>query len=820
MHPPIIIASSRSLPYWARRGALALLALLLLFVLSSLAPVHAQGSPSPATPNAPVDVDVVLDRARVQIDKVKAALDKHGEKPLADAGLVDLRTTAQEAQKQADEVATAIKPQLASVQAREAELGAAEPGAPEAPDVAIQRAQLTKSSSKLDAQLKLARLISLEAGQAVEQIGKLRRSQFQAALGERWNVILAPGYWNELQRDWPRDTVRLAPLGSELIRAAAAMPWWLKIALVIAIGLVLALRAVLERAAMRLSTTRIAPGRLRRSLYAVALVALAVAVPGAIAQLLVMALNWDGSLSLPLALLLGRFVGTVCFGGFLAGLGLALLSPDRPTWRLPTLSDSVAHGLRRYPWLIAVVTVLVWSAEKLATLINLSLSATVALNAIVALALGTTMALALRAGDRLTRAARDDPTTPAAAVQPVWWAGLTGLAWLVLITGLVCVFIGYVALGNFLVKQVLWSAVVLGTAYLVAVLLNDAGDILLANIKNKAGEENASSPATRVRSQVVVLLAGVLRLGVVALAIMLLLAPFGAGPSEWLHRLDYVRATGISIGEVQLRPLALLQSALVLLVGFGMVRLLQRWLSGSYLPTTSLDPGMRVSAATLFGYAGYVLAVALSLSAIGIGLERVAWIASALSVGIGFGLQAVVQNFVSGLILLAERPVKVGDWVTLGTVEGDIRRINVRATEIQMADRSTVIVPNSEFITKVVRNVTHDYPLGRVQIKMTLPLSSDPGQVRELMLSAFTNHPDVQAEPRPSVSLDDVTIDGLVFNATAYVNSPRAVYGVRSALLFDILARLKDAAHPLVAAGAPALPDGPTLPATSAAAPP
>src|SRR5690606_30720465 len=118
----------------------------------------------------------------------------------------------------------------------------------------------------------------------------------------------------------------------------------------------------------------------------------------------------------------------------------------------------------------------------------------------------------------------------------------------------------------------------------------------------------------------------------------------------------------------------------------------------------------------LFGYAGQVLIVALALSALGVGLERVAWIASALSVGIGFGLQAIVQNFVSGLIMLAERPVKVGDWVTLGGVEGDIRRINVRATEIQMFDRSTVIVPNSEFITKVVRNVTHASPLSRVQV--------------------------------------------------------------------------------------------------------
>src|SRR3546814_15979889 len=93
--------------------------------------------------------------------------------------------------------------------------------------------------------------------------------------------------------------------------------------------------------------------------------------------------------------------------------------------------------------------------------------------------------------------------------------------------------------------------------------------------------------------------------------------------------------------------------------------------------------------------------------------------------------------FVSGLILLAERPVKVGDWVSLGGVEGDILRINVRATEIQMADRSTVIVPNSEFVTKTVRNVTHADPLGLVQVKLHMPLDPDAQGVHELMREEF-----------------------------------------------------------------------------------
>ncbi|MFP3449237.1 mechanosensitive ion channel family protein, partial [Pseudomonas sp. SIMBA_067] len=86
--------------------------------------------------------------------------------------------------------------------------------------------------------------------------------------------------------------------------------------------------------------------------------------------------------------------------------------------------------------------------------------------------------------------------------------------------------------------------------------------------------------------------------------------------------------------------------------------------------------------------------------------NKLAWIVSALSVGIGFGLQEIVKNFISGLILLTERPVKVGDLVSISGIEGDIRRINVRATEIQLGDKSTVIVPNSQFISQNVRNAT------------------------------------------------------------------------------------------------------------------
>src|SRR5690242_15661133 len=159
---------------------------------------------------------------------------------------------------------------------------------------------------------------------------------------------------------------------------------------------------------------------------------------------------------------------------------------------------------------------------------------------------------------------------------------------------------------------------------------------------------------------------------------------------------------------------------------------------------------MQNSMVTLLVYVGGVLVFTLALAALNVRLQNIAWIASALSVGIGFGLQAIVSNFISGLILLAERPVKVGDWVSLNGVEGDIRRINVRATEIQLWDRSTVIVPNSQLITQNVRNVTLANALGRVKFSVPMPLDTDAARARQIILDAFLGHTTMLDTPAPS----------------------------------------------------------------------
>lgn len=208
---------------------------------------------------------------------------------------------------------------------------------------------------------------------------------------------------------------------------------------------------------------------------------------------------------------------------------------------------------------------------------------------------------------------------------------------------------------------------------------------------------------------------------------------------------------GAGLRKLNIIPGHLLNAVLALLIGVYLIRSLRRWLDNEFLPKTAMDPGMCASLSTLFANIGYALVILLALSSLGVQWTNLAWIVSALSVGIGFGLQEIVKNFVSGLILLTERPVKVGDLISISGVEGDIRRINVRATEIQLSDRSIVIVPNSQLISQNLRNVTlGGSAQGVATLELTFALDIDPEQVNDLLYNTYCEHENILDHPAPS----------------------------------------------------------------------
>ncbi|MBS0608935.1 MAG: mechanosensitive ion channel, partial [Proteobacteria bacterium] len=425
-------------------------------------------------------------------------------------------------------------------------------------------------------------------------------------------------------------------------------------------------------------------------------------------------------------------------------------------------------------------------------IVGASLSAEVLVHTVFALLLSLAVAKAL-GHMRATPAPAGADGGAAQGQRPLWLGLLLAAAGLAVAAAVLAVALGYVALAGTLARQMVWSGVVFAATYLLMQLGDDLCDALLSSKGGFGAHIHATLGLdAQLLDQAAVLVSGVLRLVLFFYMAVALMAPLGTDPDELFRRgssLDH----SLQIGDITLAPQALLTALAVVCAGFLGIRLFKHWLSERYFPHTSLEPGMRVSIVTLLGYAGAVVVVAVALAGLGISVERIAWVASALTVGIGFGLQAIVQNFISGLILLAEQPVKVGDWVVLGDTEGDVRRVNVRATEIQLGDKSTVIVPNSEFITKTVRNMTLGSAQGRVLLRLPAPLDTDARRMRELILQAFYAHQGILDSPAPSVTLEGIQSGTLTFLAIGYVSSPRQAAGVRSEVLFAILEALRAA---------------------------
>ncbi|GKS83326.1 DUF3772 domain-containing protein [Acidovorax sp. SUPP1855] len=742
-----------------------------------------------------------VDDLRKQLDAVPKKLDPDDDGRKRVNEVYAIGTAAEQLVAQRTE-------ELADLDTRLAGLGPSpEKGAPaDSPDVAQQRAGLAKQRAVVDADLKLARLIVVDADQRSADLVRQRRQQFQDALTARIDSPLGPTYWRALRNAWPSDTARLSMLAVEIRQALERAMEPARRATFLGSLAGALLLAVLgnwlaKRVLVRVAPTRLPSGRLRRSLLAAVSVVVHVLLIGLAAQLALSGVDVGDNLGDRLHGLGSTAVRLAIFASFAIGLGHALLSRRRSSWRLPSLSDDLARRLSPYPWWIALVAITSGLITEINTAVGASLAAEVTTQAVTALLVALIAIACLRhlhtprttAKDGAAEGGSEPAEAAAAPPRPLWVGLLVACAGFASVATLVLVALGFVALASTLARQMVWSAIVFATAYLLYQLADDVCEAVLSS-KGSFGRRLHSGMGidAGLLDQAAVLGSGVLRVVLFFYMVIALMAPFGTGPDEVFRRGSSLN-NGLQVGNFALAPQALLTALAVVAAGFVAIRVLKRWLSDRYFPNTSLEPGMRSSIVSLLGYVGGVLVVAAALAALGISVERIAWVASALSVGIGFGLQAIVQNFISGLILLAERPVKVGDWVVLGDTEGDVRRVNVRATEIQLGDRSTVIVPNSEFITKTVRNMTLTGAPGRVLLRLPAPLDTDAQRMREVILQAFHAHEGIMEDPEPIVQLEGILNGTLTFLSIGYVSNPRNSGGVRSDLLFTILDNLRGA---------------------------
>ena len=251
-----------------------------------------------------------------------------------------------------------------------------------------------------------------------------------------------------------------------------------------------------------------------------------------------------------------------------------------------------------------------------------------------------------------------------------------------------------------------------------------------------------------------------LGLAICALPFLMLQWGFsGADIRDWLKSLLF----GIEIGQFRISLVRILGGILLFIALLFATRLVQRFLR-ERAAQSRMDAGIANSIDTVVGYAGMAVAGLLAVSYAGLDITNLAIVAGALSVGIGFGLQSIVNNFVSGLILLIERPIKVGDRIVVGDQQGHVRRISVRATEVETFDRASLIIPNSELITGRVLNWTHRNSLGAVNVKVGIGYNADPERVIAILQQCADAHPQVLRTPAPNVSLEAFGDSALMFN--------------------------------------------------------
>ncbi|MBD9630891.1 DUF3772 domain-containing protein [Pseudomonas sp. PDM19] len=767
--------------------ALLMLTLLLAGVGAVLAdePTDVQAGDSIQLPELPEDAGVEQLGARLELIRQRVSAD-------SDDGLLsNLRQSALAVQARAEQNATDIGTALSRTEDQLKVLGPVTPN--EAESLTRQRNDLTDAQKDLQKQLERANQLDKNAQDLAAQIVNLRRSQFNSQIATRYPPPLSPSFWSNLIRPTDDDLTRLQSMRAQIGDAFATV-WRPEhrspfiASLLVALLLWIPGRRLLEQLLTKAMIRWIPVGRLRRSALAVAVGLATILTLGGGATVIHEGMNWHGQLSGNMDNLGNQMLSLVIFCTFTAGLGRALLAVQRPSWRLPDLPDAVATALSPFPWLMAWMLLVLGTLDRINSSSGASLALTVAVNGLTALATALLYGIALYRYRVARREAEGHETSPLAGI----------LVFAMLVTVLLIVLAlatGYLSLAYFFAGKLLWASVVCATGYLLTSLFVDLCEVLLSP-RQPIGERLAENLGVdpRHQAQFATLLTGAGRTLLVLSTLLIAFSTSGTSPGELLQGLVQLVESGQSLGRLNIVPQDILLALGTLAAGLFGLRLLKRWLADELLPETRMDAGMRASLVTLVGYIGMVILVLLVLSALRINLTSLTWVVSALSVGIGFGLQAIVQNFISGLILLTERPVKVGDWVSLtGGVEGDIRRINVRATEIQMSDQSTVIVPNSQFISQNVRNVTMGSALGVVGINLTLPLDTDVQKVRELMLKAYSEHENIVETPAPSVTFKDLSATGLTLAASGNVSSPRAVYSTKSDLLFTIFSGLREA---------------------------
>ena len=749
---------------------------LIFALLAAGAPLPAQAQVILAQ-NAPAETaKAVMPASAIsaELDRIERRLD---DPRLTDADFNALRATGEKLRESGVQTRAAQRAEAQEAQTLLDALGppptatAGSPAPRESASVAETRRQLTARAQRAgdgvkEIELALARLQALQDRVAAEA-----RQQFTRRLVYRGPALLGANFWRQAATGIPA-TWDESLQGLNQPENLPGLPSLLQALLAAGTVLLIGLPLNLLRRRYGVDVALPDPLPSHRSVAALLQWLRLAAVPAAALWAAYAVLNANGWLEREI---FGAVVAQLGFGISLAllviGVARAGLAPQAPGWAMLKLGPAERRMLFRRLYAFSLVAVI-----------------------------GAPLAVML-AGPTATAGARDAvfvlvtlyfASFSLAVSQRRIWAEAAGdrrrlgLAWGIAFAAAalaaLAALLGFHSFARFLSSGLLLSQAAFATYLLVRTGIRDA----LREPEAEIGEgEEAPSAAKHVGSTarfVSGLLADLFLLLAFAMVLALI---WGLSPATLgSFTLDLIY--GVKIGSVTISLLDIVAAMLLLGVGVALTRFVSSGLNARLERQTQIDPGVRNSVVTGVAYIGYVISGILGVAVLGLDLSNLAIIAGALSVGIGFGLQNIVNNFVSGLILLIERPVKVGDWVVVGNREGYVRRINVRSTELETFPRASVIIPNSELISSSVMNWTHRDKFGRIDIDIGLAYGIDIDKAEAMLLDCVKGHPEILAYPAPIVAFRNFGDNALMFSVRGHIANVERRMLVESAVRKEI----------------------------------
>jgi len=768
------------------KTARLLLAALALSGFGLAAPLVPEAWAQAAAP--PVDIGARIDQLAATLANVEKNLKT--TKP-GQAALDEMRQTVKPIAGESQALVDRLTPGIAALKARLDQLGPppAANAPAEPPELVKQRAAAQTAYDNADGLLKRAKLLATEAEQDDNFLSLRQRAVFNRDLFQRETSLLSPPLWFDAVSETPDTLHQIVQIAEDWAGASGAnltgaRPFFFWGGVVAILLLYWPLMGLARRVFPRDPKAKPPLSRWRKVLLACWV---SLSLPAVLIGLMYGIAFVCGFFAVPdtrLHSLFAALQGGVIRIAVAAGLARGILSPGSEAWRLSHLDSKTCGKLIRISVAVAAIVSGTRIFEALNDAVNASLSFSVAARGAGALLVAVAIAAALYSLGGEPREDREETGEQAVAHE---WSGLIrGFAWTVVLAITVSVLAGYIALGNFLVEQIILVA---GTGAILFLAVSFVDEACAAGFQPNTllGRSLVYSIGLRREGmeQLAILLSGAIRLVLITVATLVVMVPWGLQSTDIpsnLHAIFF----GFKIGDFTVSLAGIAFALLIFLAVIAATRGIQGWLENRYLPLTRLDSGLQNSIKTSLGYVGFLLALAVAAADLGVDFQKLAIVAGALSVGIGFGLQSIVNNFVSGLILLWERAVRVGDWIVVGPDQGYVRRINVRSTEIETFDRASVIIPNSNLVSGVVKNLMRADKVGRLMIEVTVDRSANPESVRQVLLDIARNQDGVLTMPSPQVRFTNLTAATMTFDLYCFVDDVESVVRIKSDLYFEI----------------------------------